>query len=77
MDGDLTTQPSGWMEGLLLFPFYTRGTVQDLIDRTPYPANAPEMSEIMRVFVGVCNGLLAFHDAQPLALAFRDLKVTI
>ena len=47
-------------EGLLLLPYHKKGTVQDLIDRTPFHEFIP-ISTILRIAVGVCKGLQAFQ----------------
>ncbi|KAJ3023716.1 Serine/threonine-protein kinase 16 [Thoreauomyces humboldtii] len=60
------------VEGLLLLPFFERGTVQDLIDRTT-PTDFVPLARILRLAIDVCSGLKAFHSHDP-ALAFRDLK---
>lgn len=56
-------------EGLLLLPFYSKGTVQDLIE------NSEEipLSEICSLGRDICKGLEAFHNSAP-PMAFRDLK---
>ena len=59
-------------EGLLLLPFYKRGTVQDLIDKT-LPTDYIPLKTILTITMGICKGLLAFHQHRP-PLAFRDLK---
>ena len=59
-------------EGLLILPFYKNGTVQDLIENTPFGDFIP-LSQILRITIGVCKGLKAFHQHSP-SLAFRDLK---
>lgn len=75
--GEVRVQDNGVKEGLLLFPFYKQGTVQDWIDRSHHGEHKeePTVDQIMGVFVGICRGLGAFHSLEP-PLAFRDLKVS-
>ncbi|KAI8804915.1 kinase-like domain-containing protein [Cladochytrium replicatum] len=60
------------IEGLIVMPYYSGGTVQDLIEKTPAAEFIP-MSKILQLTVDICKGLLAFHTQNP-PLAFRDLK---
>jgi serine/threonine kinase 16 len=73
IDGELIHYGNGIKEGLLLFPFYKKGTWQDLINRSQLNGETVDLKRLMTLFTGVCNGLLAFHQ-QPTVLAFRDLK---
>jgi serine/threonine protein kinase len=70
IDGGIVAASDGSRDGLLLFPFYKRGTLQDLIQKQ----ERVELAVLMKYFSGICAGLIAFHTASP-ALAFRDLKV--
>jgi serine/threonine protein kinase len=70
IDGGLVELRDGKRDGYLLFPFYQRGTLQDLFERN----ETLELKVLMKYFSGICAGLQAFHSMQP-ALAFRDLKV--
>jgi serine/threonine kinase 16 len=69
------------VEGLLLLPYFSAGTCQDIIDRTS-PAKIP-LIQILSLTADICRGiyksvidylgLAAFHAK---GLAFRDLKVS-
>ncbi|KAJ3319542.1 Serine/threonine-protein kinase 16 [Blyttiomyces sp. JEL0837] len=63
---------NAYAEGLLLLPFYGRGTVQDMIDRTPR-TDFIDLKTILSISIDVGKGLMAFHSKNP-PLAFRDLK---
>ncbi len=60
-------------EGLLLFPFYPNGTIQDRIDQEVEKYKFPKipLKLIFKWYDGICNGLITFHKHN---LAFRDLK---
>ncbi|KAJ3127049.1 hypothetical protein HK098_006846 [Nowakowskiella sp. JEL0407] len=60
------------LEGLILMPFYSNGTLQDLIDKTPSTEFLP-FRLILQYSIDICEGLLAFHKQDP-PHAFRDLK---
>ncbi|KAI9091311.1 kinase-like domain-containing protein [Phlyctochytrium arcticum] len=69
IDSALVRGSNGMQEGLLLLPYFERGTVQDVIDRKgPLP-----LAAALRYTIHVCEGLAAFHSCNP-PLAFRDLK---
>ncbi|KND03802.1 NAK/MPSK protein kinase [Spizellomyces punctatus DAOM BR117] len=72
VDSMILKEGGSVVEGLLLLPFYEKGTVQDLIDRTPLNEFIP-LKTILNLAVDVCAGLTAFHTQDP-PLAFRDLK---
>ncbi|KAJ3149221.1 Serine/threonine-protein kinase 16 [Geranomyces variabilis] len=72
VDEDVIRAGRAVTEGLLLLPFYERGTVQDLIDRTPVNEFIP-LERILKISIDICSGLAAFHANDPV-LAFRDLK---
>ncbi|KAI8818899.1 kinase-like domain-containing protein [Fimicolochytrium jonesii] len=72
VDEEVVKRGNAVVEGLLLLPFYERGTVQDLIDQTPTD-QAIALQRILQITMDVCSGLSAFHTHNP-PLAFRDLK---
>lgn len=60
-----------------LVPFYKQGTLQDVIDQIRNGKRKPfTEQEILRIFLGICEGIKALHDQQP-PLAHNDIKVTI
>ena len=56
----------------LLLPFYSNGTIQDMIDRL-LPNEFIPFKQILKLSMGIIKGLDAFHSQEP-TLAFRDLK---
>ncbi|KAJ3278924.1 Serine/threonine-protein kinase 16 [Rhizoclosmatium sp. JEL0117] len=59
-------------EGLLLLPYLSGGTAQDLIDNLR-PGEKIPLKRILQIMGDIGRGLLAFHKKNP-PLAFRDLK---
>ena len=64
----------GTEEALLVFPYYSRGSLQDFINSRlssegPYYSEA----ECLRLAAGIAQGLLALHTSHPVPLAHRDL----
>ena len=75
----------GVKELLLLLPCYERGTVEDALaaKELQRPQGGieggvpPEFfaePDALLIFMGICNGLLEFHNHQPDALAHYDIK---
>lgn len=58
----------------ILLPYYRRGSLFDeLMIRMKTRAYFSE-SQILQMFLSVCEGLKAFHEAKPEPMAHRDLK---
>ena len=75
VDAAIVVRRNGMREGLLVFPFYRKGTLESLIklyNKGNGVVTLPA-SLMARLFRGICQGLLAFHEQDP-QLAFRDLK---
>jgi serine/threonine kinase 16 len=59
---------------ITLVPYYRKGTLQDTIDeirnkkRTPFTEQ-----QILRIFLGICNGIRALHEHEP-PQAHNDIK---
>ncbi|KAI8847035.1 kinase-like domain-containing protein [Chytridium lagenaria] len=68
LDSVIISKPSKDAKAFLLFPFYSHGTVQDMIEK-----GSLEMPRILQIARDVAYGLKAFHSRSP-PLAFRDLK---
>jgi serine/threonine protein kinase len=51
-----------------------RGTLQDMIERMATEKEYMTETTILRIFLGICEGVACFHEAEP-ALAHRDIKV--
>lgn len=58
----------------IVLPYFRRGSLHDQL--TVRARNRDYMSEgqILQIFLGICEGVRAFHEAQPDPLAHRDLK---
>ena len=63
----------GRSQGLLVFPFYSRGTVQEFVDRCPSVGLPVTEKLILRWSVSLCHAVAAFHGHNP-PLAHRDIK---
>lgn len=58
----------------ILFPYYKNGTLQDHLNmRAKVNDFMPEL-QVLQIFIGICEGLKALHEATPEPLAHRDLK---
>lgn len=58
----------------ILFPYFKNGSLQDhMMMRAKLNDHMAE-SQVLQIFVGICEGLKALHEAKPEALAHRDLK---
>ena len=58
----------------MVLPYYKNGSLYDhLLMRAKRNDHMPE-SEVVNIFLGVCEGLKSFHEAKPFPLAHRDLK---
>ncbi|KAL1115805.1 hypothetical protein AAG570_006095 [Ranatra chinensis] len=61
-------------EVLLLLPYYSRGTLAYELEVRSKMRHHLEQSEVLRMFLQICEGVKAFHEAKPVPLAHRDLK---
>lgn len=59
---------------LLLLPYYSRGTLGYCLEGRSKTKQYMDQGDILRMFLQICDGVKAFHDAQPIALSHRDLK---
>ncbi|KAH8243155.1 hypothetical protein KR032_004997 [Drosophila birchii] len=58
----------------IVLPYYKHGALADhLLVRARKQDHMPE-AQILQIFLGVCEGLKAIHEAKPVPLAHRDLK---
>lgn len=58
----------------IVLPYYKHGALADhLLLRARKQDHMPE-AQILQIFLGVCEGLKAIHEAKPVPLAHRDLK---
>ncbi|XP_033166068.1 serine/threonine-protein kinase 16 [Drosophila mauritiana] len=58
----------------IVLPYYKHGSLADHLQlRSRKQDHMPE-AQILQIFLGVCEGLKAIHEAKPVPLAHRDLK---
>lgn len=58
----------------IVLPYYKHGSLSDHLQlRARKQDHMPE-AQILQIFLGVCEGLRAIHEAKPVPLAHRDLK---
>lgn len=61
----------GQQESSLLLPFYSLGTLETYVARTPAQCHFLSDSQMRTLFVGMCSGVAELHKA---GLVHRDLK---
>lgn len=58
----------------IVLPYYKNGSLQDYLNvRAKTKDHMPE-DHALQMFLGICEGVKAFHEVQPNPLAHRDLK---
>ncbi|XP_031629150.1 serine/threonine-protein kinase 16 [Contarinia nasturtii] len=58
----------------ILFPFFKNGSLHDHLNMRAKANDHMAESQVLQIFVGICEGLKALHEAKPEPLAHRDLK---
>lgn len=58
----------------ILFPYFKNGSLQDHLNLRAKNEDHMVESQVLQIFVGICEGLKALHEAKPEPLAHRDLK---
>lgn len=58
----------------IVLPYYKNGSLQDHLNVRAKTNDYMPEAQVLQVFLGVCEGLKAFHEAKPEPLAHRDLK---
>lgn len=58
----------------ILLPFYKNGSLHDHLNLRAKCNDSMSEEQILQIFVGICEGLKALHEAKPDPLAHRDLK---
>lgn len=61
-------------EVLLVLPYYYKGTLADELERRAKDNDYMDSLDILNIFLQICEGVKAFHEAKPDPLAHRDLK---
>lgn len=61
-------------QAYLVLPYYKNGSLHDnLMVRSRNHDHMGE-SQVLHIFLGICEGLKALHEAKPVPLAHRDMK---
>lgn len=58
----------------MLMPYFERGTLQHYLDIKKKRKEYCNENEILTMFLGICEGVRAFHEAKPEPLAHHNLK---
>lgn len=58
----------------ILFPYFKHGSLQDHLNMRAKLNDHMAESQVLQIFVGICEGLKGLHEAKPEPLAHRDLK---
>lgn len=53
---------------------FQRGTLANELEHRRAKGFHLEVTEVLRIFSQICEGVKAFHEAKPFPLAHRDLK---
>ncbi|XP_012227972.1 serine/threonine-protein kinase 16 isoform X1 [Linepithema humile] len=59
---------------LIVLPYYHRGTLANELERRAKNGDYMSSIDILSIFLQICEGVKAFHEAKPEPLAHRDLK---
>lgn len=58
----------------LILPFYKNGSLHDNLMMRSHKQDYMPETQILNIFLGICEGVRALHEASPVPLAHRDLK---
>ncbi|XP_061392431.1 serine/threonine-protein kinase 16 [Musca vetustissima] len=58
----------------IVLPYYKHGSLHDHLQMRAKRQDFMPESQIMQIFLGICEGLRAIHESKPVPLAHRDLK---
>ncbi|XP_076292890.1 serine/threonine-protein kinase 16 [Lasioglossum baleicum] len=61
-------------EVLIVLPYYHRGTLGNELERRMKNKDYMSSLDVLNIFLQICEGVKAFHEAKPDPLAHRDLK---
>ncbi|XP_069703988.1 serine/threonine-protein kinase 16 [Periplaneta americana] len=61
-------------EVMIVLPYYKRGTLAYELERRSVHKEYMNEIELLNMFLHICEGVKAFHEAKPEPLAHRDLK---
>lgn len=58
----------------IILPYFKNGSLQDNLNLRARNKDFMPEGHVLQIFLGICEGVKAFHDAKPDPLAHRDLK---
>lgn len=58
----------------MVLPYYNRGTLHDYLGLKSLSKDYISTKEVLRIFLGICDGVKYLHNFKPEPLAHRDLK---
>lgn len=58
----------------IVLPYYKNGSLHDHLHFRSRNNDYMAEGQVLQLFLGICEGLKAFHEAKPEPLAHRDLK---
>ncbi|XP_023298669.2 serine/threonine-protein kinase 16 [Lucilia cuprina] len=58
----------------IVLPYYKHGSLADHLQMRARKQDFMPEAQIMQIFLGICEGIRAIHEAKPVPLAHRDLK---
>lgn len=58
----------------IVLPYFKNGSLQDNLNFRARNKDYMPEGHVLQIFLGICEGLRAFHEAKPDPLAHRDLK---
>lgn len=61
----------------IVLPYYKNGSLHDHLQFRARNNDYMAEGQVLQLFLGICEGLKAFHEAKPDPLAHRDLKTGI
>uniref|UniRef100_A0A1B0D4F1 non-specific serine/threonine protein kinase n=1 Tax=Phlebotomus papatasi TaxID=29031 RepID=A0A1B0D4F1_PHLPP len=61
-------------EVYMVLPYYKNGSLQDNLNHRARSRDFMNETQALHIFLGVCEGLKALHEAKPDPIAHRDLK---
>ncbi|XP_030374152.1 serine/threonine-protein kinase 16 [Scaptodrosophila lebanonensis] len=58
----------------IVLPYYKHGSLADHLQMRARKLDHMPEAQILQIFLGICEGVKAIHEAKPVPLAHRDLK---
>lgn len=74
LEGDADIVVNAISHVYILLPYYKNGSLQDHLNLRAKINDHMSEEQVLQIFVGICEGLKALHEAKPEPLAHRDLK---